>query len=276
MNTIDQLKKYINESEYIIIGAGAGLSTAAGFKYDGEYFLKYFKYMHDLYGYNDMYSAGFHDFISLESKWAYWSMFIYLNRYKYGARELYKKLELLFKDKNYFVITTNVDHQFQLAGFDKSKLFYTQGDYGLFECRKCKKTIDNKNYILDMIDKIKDNKIPTSLIPRCPKCGSILETNLRCDDEFIEDEGWHKAYNNYKNFLEKTKNKKILYLELGVGLNTPTIIKYPFIKMTMANPNSHYVVINKDKQYLFDEIKDRTLILNNDINNIVDELLKDR
>lgn len=269
MNEI--LKNLVDEADSIVIGAGAGLSAAAGFEYGGKTFLDNFTYMHDKYGYKDMYSAGFHHFNSLEEKWAYWSKMIYLNRYKCGARDLYKRLYDLVKDKNYFVITTNVDHQFQLAGFSKSRLFYMQGDYGLFQCSvPChNKTYDNEKEVLEMIKNIEDNKIPTNLIPKCPKCGRPMTTNLRCDDTFVEDEGWHLAKKRFDTFIKENKNKKVLYLELGVGYSTPIWIKYPFIQNTYQNPNATYVCVDKGFIYVPDEIKERSYICKEDINKII-------
>ena len=195
MSTIEKLKEMISKAEAIVIGAGAGLSSSSGFEYDGTNFLNNFKYMHDKYGYNDMYSAGFHHFDNEESYWGYWSKFIYLNRYKEGGLPLYKRLYDLIKEKEYFILTTNVDHQFQLSGFDKNRLFYTQGDYGLFQCSHCQKTFDNKNHILNMINNIDPitHEIPSSLIQVCPICGRKLETHLRSDNNFVEDENWNRA-----------------------------------------------------------------------------------
>lgn len=273
MSTIEKLKKLIDEAEVVVIGAGAGLSSAAGFEYGGDFFKEHFPEMHKL-GYKDMYSAGFHHFNSSGEKWAYWAKQIFYTRYQ-GVKELYKDLLDVVKDKNYFVITTNVDHQFQLAGFDKNRLFYTQGDYGLFQCSTpChNKTYDNEDFIHKMLKETKDNKIPSYLIPKCPICGKEMTTNLRCDDKFVEDDGWHKAAKNYQNFLEDNKNKKILFLELGVGWNTPVIIKYPFIRMTHQFNNAYYACINKGDNYVPDEIKSKSLIVNEDIKKLI-ELIK--
>lgn len=276
MSMTERLKKQIEEADAIVIGAGAGLSTAAGFEYGGDYFLEHFPDMHEKYGYTDMYSAGFHDFATSEEKWGYWARFIYLQRYKEGAKPLYRKLFDLVKDKNYFVITTNVDHQFQLSGFDKSRLFYTQGDYGLFQCSKpChKKTYDNEEMIKDMLANLQDGQIPTRLIPKCPVCGREMTTNLRSDDRFVEDEGWNKAATRYADFLEKNKENKILFLELGVGYNTPSIIKYPFIRMTYQYPNAYYVCINKGENYVLKEIADKSMALDEDIADVLAALEK--
>ncbi len=260
--------QWIDENEYIVIGAGAGLSAAAGFEYGGMTFMENFKYMHDLYGYRDMYTAGFHPFDSLEEFWGYWSKFIYLNRYKEKkAKSLYERLFELVKDKDYFVITTNVDHQFQKAGFDKDRLFYMQGDYGLFQCSDAchQKTYDNERQILDMMSHIHEHRIPTSLIPKCPVCGKPMTTNLRCDDYFVEDEGWHMAKRRYDSFQEKIRNKKVLYLELGVGYSTPVWIKYPFIRNTYLNKNATYVVIDKGYVDVPSQIEKQTHVLNGDI-----------
>ena len=271
MKEIERIKKLLNEAEAIVIGAGAGLSTAAGFEYGGDYFLENFSDIYKKYGYTDMYSAGFHPFLTSEEKWGYWCRFIYLQRYKEGTKPLYKKLYDMVKDKNYFVITTNVDHQFQLAGFSKERLFYTQGDYGLFQCSKpChKKTYDNEKQVLEMIRSLKDGLIPTALIPKCPICGEEMSMNLRSDDTFVEDEGWHKAAHSYEQFLNENKDKKILFLELGVGWNTPVIIKYPFMRMTYNLKDAFYVCVNKGLNRIPKEIKDKSIVLDDDINLLV-------
>lgn len=233
--------------------------------------------MHDLYGYEDMYSAGFHNFSSSEEKWGYWSKAIYLNRYQRGPQKLYLELKKLLADKNYFIITTNVDHQFQLAGFDEERLYYTQGDYGLFQCSvPCHQlTYDNQTQILEMIQNINPitHKIPFSLVPRCPICGSEMETNLRVDERFVEDKGWHKGRKRYLRFLEDNHNKKVLFLEIGVGFNTPGIIKYPFCQMTIENPKSVYACLNHETSYVPREIEERTIFIKNDIKETLEFML---
>lgn len=267
----ENLKKILDAAESIVIGAGAGLSTAAGFEYGGDTFMSNFKYLYDEYGYTDMYSAGFHDFDTLEEKWGYWAKMIYLNRYKAGATNLYKRLYEIVKDKNYFVITTNVDHQFQLANFDKKRLFYMQGDYGLFQCMvPChNKTYDNEKMVMEMVEKTIEHKIPTSLIPKCPICGAPMTTNLRCDDKFVEDAMWHEAKKRYDDFIAQNKNKKIVYLELGVGFSTPVWIKYPFMRLTLQNKKALYVCIDKGYIEVPRELKDQAIIYNDDINKII-------
>ena len=276
MEIIKEIKKKIEEADVLVIGAGAGLSTAAGFKYGGDYFLEYFSDINKKYGYTDMYYAGFHDYKTSEEKWGFWSRFIFLQRYKEGSKELYQKLLKLVNNKNYFVITTNVDHQFQLAGFDKNRLFYTQGDYGLFQCSTpChNKTYDNEEMIINMLKNFKDGLIPTSLVPKCPVCGKEMMPNLRSDDRFVEDEGWNEHAKLYQDFLNNNSDKKVLFLELGVGWNTPSIIKYPFIKMTYKFNDTFYVCINKGENYIPKEIEDKAIVVDDDLGLIIDELLK--
>ncbi len=275
MGNIEKIKELIASSDKILIGAGAGLSAAAGFEYGGKTFMDNFAYMYNLYGYTDMYSAGFHPFDTNLEKWAYWAKFIKLNRYS-GVKMLYKDLYKLVGAKDYFVLTTNVDHQFQLAGFDKKRLFYTQGDYGLFQCSvPChNKTYDNEKIINEMVLKEKNHKIPENLVPRCPVCGKEMETNLRSDDNFVEDEGWRKALNNYQNYMKEAKNKKVLLFELGVGYNTPVIIKYPFWRFTKENKNAFYVSVNLDDDYVPTEIKERSISLNMNIKDLIRLLLE--
>ncbi len=271
---IERLKHELETADAIIIGAGAGLSTAAGFTYSGERFRKYFSDFEDKYGFHDMYSGGFFPFETQEEMWAYWSRFIYCNRYMNVDNGTYKKLYELVKDKNYFVITTNVDHQFQKAGFDKTRLFYTQGDYGLFQCSEpCHNvTYDNEEVVKDMIEFQQDMKIPTELIPRCPKCGKPMSMNLRSDDTFVEDEGWHRAAERYDDFLQKHEWQHILFLELGVGMNTPGIIKFPFWKMTKRNENAVYACINYGQAYAPGEITERSICIDGDIKEVLKQL----
>lgn len=272
-DNIKRLKKAIHEAEAIVIGAGAGLSTSAGFTYSGERFEKYFADFGKKYGFKDMYSGGFYPFKTPEEMWAYWSRYIYINRYTDAPKPVYDKLLELVKDTDYFVITTNVDHCFQKAGFDKDRLFYTQGDYGLFQCSEpCQDvTYDNEAVIREMYEKQKDMKIPSELIPKCPNCGKPLTMNLRADDKFVEDEGWHKAATRYDEFI-RTHNGKVLYLELGVGFNTPVIIKYPFWQRTAKNPDATYACINYDDAECPDLIKDRAILIEGDIGDVLDDI----
>lgn len=250
-----------------MIGAGSGLSTAAGFTYTGERFEKYFSDFAAEYGIQDMYSGGFYPFSTQEEFWAYWSRYISINRYRDAPKPVYQNLLELVQNKDYFVITTNVDHQFQKAGFDKKRLFYTQGDYGLFQCSEpcCQETFDNEAVIHEMVKRQKNMKIPTELLPVCPHCGKPMTMNLRCDDRFVQDEGWHRAAERYENFLRTRNGQKILFLELGVGYNTPVIIKYPFWQMTAKNPNAIYACINQGQAVCPGEIEQRAICINSDI-----------
>lgn len=278
LNYSQQLKNlanHIKECEAIIIGAGSGLSSAAGLTYSGERFNKYFSDFINKYHLTDMYSAGFYPYESLEEYWAYWSRHIYYNRYIDAPKDTYQKLLQLVKDKDYFVLTTNVDHQFQKAGFDKKRLFYSQGDYGLWQCSKpChQKTYDNKEIVEKMLLQQKDLKIPSSLIPYCPKCGAFMTMNLRCDQTFVQDEGWDQGQFRYNDFINKHRDLKIIYLELGVGQNTPVIIKYPFWNYTNSNKKATYVCINYGESFCPDEIKKQAILISGDIDQVINDLL---
>ena len=272
-DNIKRLKKAIEEADAIVIGAGAGLSTSAGFIYNGERFEKHFSDFGKKYGFKDMYSGGFYPYDTPEEMWAYWSKFIFVNRYMDVPKPVYENLLSLVKDKDYFVITTNVDHCFQKAGFEKKRLFYTQGDYGLFQCSEpChNETYENEDMVRAMVEQQKDMKIPTELIPKCPKCGKSLTMNLRSDDKFVEDEGWHQAAERYENFL-RTRNGKILFLELGVGYNTPGIIKYPFWQMTAKNPEATYACVNYGEAVCPEDIRKQSICIDGDIGQVIEEL----
>lgn len=273
---IDNLKKALNECDAVVIGAGAGLSAAAGFTYSGERFDKYFSDFKEKYGFDDMYYGGFYPYRTQEEFWAYWSRYIYINRYLDAPTDLYNKLYDLVSDKDYFVITTNVDHCFQKAGFDKKRLFYTQGDYGLFQCSApcCQETFDNEERIKAMYEQQKDMKIPNHLIPVCPHCGKPLTTNLRCDDKFVQDDGWYQASERYNDFIRRHKELKVLYLEIGVGYNTPAIIKYPFRQMTAQNPKAVYACINMGDAVVPEEIASQSICIDADISKVIEDINK--
>ena len=293
---IAKLREILDSAECVVIGAGAGLSASAGFSYTGERFKKYFSDFEAKYHFHDMYSGGFTDFCSLGENWAYWSRYIYINRYMDAPLPVYEKLFELVRDKDYFVITTNVDHCFQKAGFDKKRLFYTQGDYGLFQCCvPChKKTYDNEEAVKRMLVSqgfgFEENtngkngglvfpenplkmQIPSELVPRCPVCGKPMSMNLRCDGTFVEDDGWKMAARRYQDFLEKHKNARTLFLELGVGGNTPGIIKYPFWNLTYKNKNAFYAAVNMEKEEIPAEIKARSLLIKGDIFKTIEKLM---
>ena len=268
---IKNLQTTLSEADTVVIGAGAGLSTSAGFVYSGERFEQHFSDFARKYGIQDMYSGGFYPFATPEEHWAYWSRYIYINRYMDAPKPVYDDLLKLVQDKDYFVITTNVDHCFQKAGFDKKRLFYTQGDYGLFQCSEpcCQETFDNESVIREMVTQQEDMKIPTELLPICPHCGKLLTMNLRSDDTFMEDEGWHRAAERYENFLRTRAGQKILFLELGVGYNTPVIIKYPFWQMTAKNPNAIYACINQGQAVCPQEIERQSICIDADVGDIL-------
>lgn len=289
---IELIRHKIEDADAIVIGAGAGLSTAAGFTYSGDRFEKYFSDFGRACGFSDMYSGGFYDYATLEEYWAYWSRYIYINRYQDVENGTYRNLYALVKDKDYFVLTTNVDHQFQKAGFAKERLFYTQGDYGLFQCgRPCHaKTYDNEKTVRDMVlaqgyaiaedgalylpeGVMPKMSVPAELVPRCPKCGRPMSMNLRADNTFVEDAGWKAASASYVRFMEDHIRKKIVFLELGVGYNTPGIIKYNFWQYAANWQNAFYICINQGQAYLPEDIEDKGLAINADIMQILEGLL---
>ena len=289
---IARLRRALDEADAVVIGAGAGLSTSAGFTYNGERFERYFSDFAEKYGFHDMYSGGFYSFPSQEEFWAYWSRYIFINRYQNAPKSVHEVLLELVRDKDYYVITTNVDHCFQKAGFDKKRLFYTQGDYGLFQCSEpcCQETFDNEKTVRAMVeaqgftvadgvltpptDGTPTMAVPPELLPGCPHCGRPMTMNLRCDDKFAEDEGWHAAAERYENFLRTRDGQKLLFLELGVGYNTPVIIKYPFFRMTAGNPKATYACINMGQASTLREIEERSILIDGDIAAVIEEMKK--
>ena len=271
---VESLRLALKEADTVIIGAGSGLSTSAGFTYTGERFEQYFGDFAKKYGFRDMYSGGFYPFDSLEEHWAYWSRYIYINRYLDAPKPVYNDLLELVKDKDHFVLTTNVDHCFQRAGFDKKRLFYTQGDYGLFQCSEpcCHETFDNETAVREMMAAQENMRIPAELVPHCSHCGKPMTMNLRADDTFVEDAGWHAAAERYSEFLRRHEGQKILFLELGVGGNTPVIIKYPFWRYTAQNPNATYACINYGEAFCPNEIASRSICIDADIGAVLKEL----
>ena len=274
-DNIARLKQELDTADAVVIGAGSGLSTSAGFTYIGERFQKYFGDFIAKYGFRDMYSGGFYPFDSLEEHWAYWSRYIYINRYLDAPKPVYQELLKLVQGKDYFVLTTNVDHCFQKVGFDKQRLFYTQGDYGLWQCSvPChNKTYDNYETVKSMVEEQHDMRVPSKLVPHCPVCGKPMAMNLRADGTFVEDEGWHAAAGRYRDFLEAHQDGKVLYLELGVGANTPVIVKYPFWRYTYANPDATYACVNYGEAYTHQSIVDRSILVEADIDRMLDDLL---
>lgn len=273
-DNIKRLRGEIERADAILVGAGAGLSTSAGLTYSGERFERYFSDFRQKYGIQDMYAGGFYPFSTPEEYWAWWSRHIYYNRYEGAPHPTYQKLLELVKEKDYFVLTTNVDHCFQKAGFDKKRLFYTQGDYGLWQCSKpChQKTYYNEKAVLQMMNEQKDMKVPSKLIPRCPVCGAPMTMNLRSDNRFVQDDGWYAAASRYDDFVRRHMNVHILFLELGVGGNTPVIIKYPFWQMTAENPQAVYACINLGEAVAPREISERSICINEDIESVLTAL----
>lgn len=271
---IDRLKEALDNADALVIGAGAGLSTSAGFTYTGERFEKYFSDFIAKYRFPDMYSGGFYPFSSLEEHWAYWSRYIFINRYIPAPKPVYENLLKLAANKDYFVITTNVDHQFQKAGFDKHRLFYTQGDYGLLQCSEpcCQKTYENAFLVRQMVEQQENMRIPSALIPYCPICGKPMTMNLRCDNTFVQDEGWHIAAERYAAFLRRHQNLKVLFLELGTGMNTPSIIKFSFWRMVHDWKDATYACINLNEAYAPMEIQAKSICINQDIGNVLKQL----
>lgn len=265
------LRRELDSTDAVLVGAGAGLSTAAGFSYSGDRFDQHFADFRDAFGITDMYSGGFHPFPDQETYWAWWSRFIWLNRYEAGVGQAYLDLMSALAGHDYFVLTTNVDHQFQKAGIDRDRLFYTQGDYGLFQCaRNCSgRTYDNEELVRLMVKDQRDMRIPTELIPRCPDCGEPLVPNLRVDEDFCEDEGWHAAAARYQAWREAHRTGRVLYLELGVGGNTPGIIKYPFWQAVRDNPQAAYACLNKGEAFAPADMVSRSLLMDADLADVL-------
>ena len=288
---IERLRNALNDADAVVVGAGAGLSASAGFVYHGERFETYFSDFAEKYHFTDMYSGGFYPYPTQEEFWAYWSRYIWVNRYMDPPKPVYEKLLELVRDKDYFVLTTNVDHCFQKAGFDKHRLFYTQGDYGLWQCSEpChEKTYDNAEAVRAMVEAqgfviAEDGTltvpegatlkmtVPTELAPHCPVCGKPMSMNLRSDDRFLEDEGWHRAAKRYSDFLRRHRNMKVLFLEAAVGWNTPSIVKFSFWQMTNEWPDATYACLNYGEAYAPEEIAKKSICINGDIGEILNQL----
>lgn len=271
---IDKLQAALDAADAVVIGAGAGLSTAAGYTYSGERFDELFGDFAARYGFADMYSGGFYPYDSLEEHWAFWSRYIMCNRYDPVPSTLYEQLLSIVRNRDYFVLTTNVDHCFQRAGFDKQRLFYTQGDYGLFQCSKpcCQETWDNEELVRHMVANQRNLRIPSVLVPHCPHCGAPLTMSLRSDDTFVQDKGWYAAADRYQDFLRRHSNMRVLFLELGVGGNTPVIIKYPFWQMTAKNERATYACVNLGEAVAPTEIANRSILIDAGAERVIEAL----
>ncbi len=272
--SVNRIKSVLENAEAIVIGAGAGLSTSAGFDYSGKRFHDNFSDFEEKYDFHDMYSGGFYPYRTPEESWAFWSRNIFLNRYQDPPVPVYEELLNLVKDKNYFVITTNVDHCFQKAGFDKKRLFYTQGDYGLLQCSlPCHdETYDNEDLMRNMVATQRNMKVPSDLLPTCPKCGSPMTMNLRSDDRFVQDRGWYAACAQYEKFIQRYGNGNLALIELGVGNNTPAIIKYQFWRLAIQNPEATYICINSGQAMCPKQIEDQSICIKADIKEVIDKL----
>ena len=271
---IDKLRAALAMADAVVVGAGAGLSTAAGYTYSGPRFSRLFGDFAARYDFSDMYSGGFYPYDTLEEHWAFWSRYVMCNRYDSIPGRVYQQLLDLLRDRDYFVLTTNVDHCFQRAGFDKQRLFYTQGDYGLFQCSRpcCQETWDNEDVIRAMVDQQSDLRIPSELVPHCPHCGAPATMNLRSDGTFVEDEGWHKAAARYSEFLRRHEGMRTLYLEIGVGGNTPGIIKYPFWQMAAANPRATYACVNLGEACAPRELERQSILIDASADEVIAQL----
>jgi len=273
---ISEVKNLISKADYVLIGAGSGLSTAAGLEYFGESFEKNFKEFIEKYNFPDLYSASFYDFNTQEEKWAFFAKMIFLNRFNKEPLKLYQEIYCLEKD--YFVITTNVDGQFEKAGFEKERVFETQGDYAYLQCENAchNKLYYNYDLVNEWLKNTKDCKIPSNLVPKCPVCGGNMEMNLRKDANFVQDENWYKQDKRYGEFLNKSQDKNLLLLEIGVGFNTPGIIRFPFEQMVYNNIHTNLVRINKDYAFTNKEIENKTILFDEDVNTIIEDLRREQ
>ena len=271
---IENARKVINEADYILIGAGAGLSTAAGLEYSGDKFKNNFGDYIDKYHFTDLYTATFYDFRSQEEKWAFWARLINLNRYNKEPLKLYSEIFDLVKHKEHFVLTTNVDAQFEIAGFNKDNIFATQGDYGMLQCSKAchNKLYSNKELVEKWLKDTNDCKISSDEVMYCPVCNEEMDVNLRKDSYFVEDDYWYKQNDKYSEFLNKIKGKKVALIEIGVGFNTPGIIRFPFEQLVKENEYYTLIRINKEHSESWNDLGNNLIAFNEDTNKIIEDL----
>ena len=269
-----QAKQAIKQADYIIIGAGSGLSTAAGLLYSGEKFEKDFREFIEKYHFDNLYSASFYEFKTQEEKWAFFAKMIKLNRYNEKPLKLYQELYEIVKNKEYFVLSTNVDGQFYNSGFDKDKIFEVQGDYSYLQCENAchNKLYNNKELVEKWLRNTKNCKIPSDLVMKCPVCGGNMDMNLRKDANFVQDENWYRQSEKYEDFLSRSKGKNVVLLEIGVGFNTPGIIRFPFERMTAISEKTTLIRINKDYPNPMLEIENKTISFDEDTNKIIEDL----
>lgn len=273
---LEQAKRALEGAEYVLLGGGAGLSAAAGITYSGKRFTEHFEPFINKYGFTDLYTSSFYPFRTEEENWAYWAKHISINRFEIGATRLYEDLFQLVKEKEYFVISTNVESQFVKAGFPEDKVFEIQGDYSYLQCEKgCHDTLYyNEAVVKEMIEQTRDCRIPTDLVPKCPVCGGRMDVNLRKNGYFVQDEKWYESERRYKEFLSSTTEERIVYAELGVGFNTPGIIRYPFERMTYNNVNATLIRFNLEHPEGAPENKFRTIAFTEDMQKIVRDLME--
>lgn len=278
MNALERVSAFLEKADAVLIGGGAGLSAAAGIEYAGEGFRRAFADYIARYGFTDLYSSGFYAFPTEAERWARWARHVDYAALKPPAMPLYVQLLQLVREKEYFVITTNVDAQFEKAGFAPERLFAVQGDYREMQCaRAChQKVYSNLDAVKRILETTHDLTIPESCVPRCPVCGGKMEMHLRVDEYFIEDEAWHRAARRYEKFLSDYGKKKLLLLEMGVGFNTPTIIRYPFEEITFLNPAALLVRMNQEDLSPKLPIRGRTVNLTEPMPAVVEQLLAGR
>lgn len=270
-----KIKELIKNADAILIGAGAGLSSSAGIDYSKYSFSKNFPELVKAYGMTDMYTSSFYDFDSEEERWSYWAKHINYSFIAPPPLKTYKELYELVKNKNYFVITTNVDGQFEKSGFDKTRVFEVQGSYGKMQCSVgCHNRVyDNTKLVKKMLE-CKDNlKIDKELIPKCPVCGKNMEINIRKDSFFIEDDNWHYLNDNYEKFIKNNIDKKMILIELGVGFNTPGIIRYPFDQLAYKYDNVTLIRINNKYPEILLKSKGKSISIAEDCTEAIKMLL---
>lgn len=271
---MERAKAALREADCVLIGGGAGLSAAAGLEYGGKRFQSQFAPFIRKYGLTDMYSAGFYPFPTQEEKWAYWAKHILVNRYDPPAAALYAALRRMAGGTDFFVITTNVDGQFAKAGFPPEKLFATQGDYRYLQCaRGCHDRLyDNEALVREMAAHTVNCQIPSELVPRCPVCGGRMAVHLRCDPYFVQNNAWYDAQNRYEQFLRHAAGRRVVLLELGVGYQTPVIIRYPFEQITFQNKKATLIRLNRDDPGGAKENAARTIAFNEDMTEVIGAL----
>ena len=277
LERIERARTLLEGADRVLVGAGAGLSAAAGLRYDGERFHRGFAPFIERYGMTDMYSAGFYPFPSEEDRWAYWARHVWANRYEPPALPLYRCLLEAIHGKEWFVLTTNVDAQFEKAGFDPARIFAVQGDYGFNQCaRGCHDSLyPNRELVEDILaaaDEGDPTRAPSGLVPHCPVCGGPMAAHLRIDGAFVENAAWHDARERCLRFAEGVRDERTVLLELGVGWNTPSIIRLPFDRLA-TSCDAPLVRLNRDDARVPDGREGRAAGLQGDIAELLPQIL---